>query len=64
MHWTSPQAFIANENLKKLDEKNSRLDEIRSVYNDAFGYNNTSRHLYRIRVRQNNSFIQKMWKWT
>jgi len=62
MHWTSPQAFIANENLKKLDEKNSRLDEIRSVYNDAFGYNNTSRHLYRIRVRQNASFIQKMWK--
>ena len=60
MHWTSPQAFVANENLKKLDEKNSRLDQIKSAYNDAFGYNNTRRHLYRIRVNSNNAFLQTM----
>ena len=60
MHCTSIQAFIANENLKKLDEKNSRLDEIKSAYNEAFGYNNTSRHLYRVRVNHNSSFINSM----
>lgn len=60
MHWTSVQAYIANENLKKLDEKNSRLDQIRSAYNASFDYNNTSRHLYRIRVRSNHGFLQTM----
>lgn len=60
MHCNSIQAYIANENLFKLDEKNSKLDEIKSMYNDAFGYNNTSRHLYRIRVNDNNEFINKM----
>lgn len=60
MHCTSIQAYIANENLKKLDEKNSRLDEIKSAYNEALGYNNTSRHLYRVRVRDNKSFLQTM----
>jgi len=62
MHGSSIQAHIANENLKKLDEKNSILEEIRLNYNDALGYNNTSNHLYRIRVKDNKSFLKKMRK--
>jgi len=60
MHATSIQAYLANENLKKLDKKNERLDEISVVYNTAFGYNNTSRHLYRVRVNNNKKFIEDM----
>ena len=62
MHMSSIQAYIANENLKKLDAKNSRLDEISSLYNKKLGYNNKSRHLYRIRVRNNKHFISEMKK--
>lgn len=60
MHGNSLQAHIANENLKKLDSKNSTLEEIRLTYNDALGYSNTSGHLYRIRVKDNRSFLKKM----
>ena len=61
-HINSIQAYIANENLKKLDEKNERLSEIRELYNEAFGYHNTSNHLYRIRVEDNTRFVQDMKK--
>lgn len=60
MHCNSLQAFVANENLRKIDQKNDTLDEISSVYNHRLGYNNTSRHLYRIRVRNNRQFISEM----
>ena len=36
---------IANENLKKLNEKYEILDDIRATYNQEFGYQNVSRHL-------------------
>ena len=62
MYCNSFQAYIANENLNKLDHKNDALDEIRTVYNRCLGYNNTSRHLYRIRVPDNVSFIDAMKK--
>ena len=60
MHGNSLQAYIANENLKKLDSKNSMLEEIRLTYNKALGYSNTSGHLYRIRVEDNRSFLKQM----
>ena len=60
MHTNSLQAYIANENLKKLDSKQNRITEIREFYNQQFGYNNTSNHLYRIRVADNKNFIDKM----
>ncbi len=60
MHWTSIQAYVANENLKNLDRKNNKLDQIKCAYNDALSYNNTSRHLYRIRVSSNVDFVKKM----
>tara|TARA_Y100000296_G_C5173776_1_gene258808 strand:+ start:1279 stop:2199 length:921 start_codon:yes stop_codon:yes gene_type:complete len=60
MHATSIQAYIANENLKKLDKKNERLDEISAMYNQYLHYTNDSRHLYRIRVKDNKQFIKQM----
>ena len=62
MHSTSIQAYIANENLKKLDAKNERLGEILKTYNDHFGLNNSSKHLYRINVDNNKLFIAEMKK--
>ena len=58
-YMNSIQAYIANENLSRLDSKKSKLARIRDHYN-ALGYDNTSDHLYRIRVENRNSFITKM----
>ena len=60
MHGNSIQAKIAHENLKKLDKKNSILEEIKLVFNESLGYNNKSNHLYRIRVKDNSKFIKQM----
>ena len=62
MHSTSIQAYIANENLKKLDAKNERLEEISTIYNNHFGLNNRSKHLYRINVENNKVFVAEMKK--
>ena len=62
MHGTSIQAYVANESLKKLDEKNERLQEILEIYNDHFGLTNRSKHLYRITVNDNKTFIEEMKK--
>jgi len=59
MHWNSISAYIANENLKKLDEKYKKLDRIREIYNKELHCKNKSRHLYRIRVENNNEFIKR-----
>lgn len=59
MHWNSISAYIASENLKRLDDKYEKLDRIRKIYNQELGYENNSRHLYRIRVKDNNSFIKE-----
>lgn len=60
MYMNSIQAYIANENLKKLDNKKRLLRKIRETYNDAFGYSNGSEHLYRVCVRDRDSFIEYM----
>tara|TARA_R110002110_G_scaffold4236_1_gene21931 strand:+ start:1139 stop:2053 length:915 start_codon:yes stop_codon:yes gene_type:complete len=62
MHGNSIQARMAYENLKKLDKKNNTLDQIRLAFNESLGYNNKSRHLYRIRVKDNSKFIEEMKK--
>lgn len=48
MYMNSISAFIAHENLKKLNEKQSKLASIRKYYNTELGYENNSSHLYRI----------------
>tara|TARA_Y100000310_G_C20640442_1_gene793603 strand:+ start:403 stop:1326 length:924 start_codon:yes stop_codon:yes gene_type:complete len=56
----SCQAKIALENLKKLDNKNLRLSEIRDYYNSSLGFSNTSSHLYRISSTNRDVFISEM----
>jgi dTDP-4-amino-4,6-dideoxygalactose transaminase len=60
MYMNSLQAYIANENLKKIDENKYRLKKIRDFYNEKFGYKNVSDHLYRIEVDNNKKFIEYM----
>ena len=60
MYMNSFQAFIANENLKLLDEKNRALASIRNLYNKSFGLNNTSGHLYRINVEDRKEVIKHL----
>ena len=49
-YMNSIQADIATRNLSLLDAKNKRLSEIREQYNEHYGLNNTSGHLYQIPV--------------
>ena len=60
MYMNSVQAYIAMRNFQKLESKASRMDEVRQVYNDAFNLSHTSRHLYRLRVKDRSNFISKM----
>tara|TARA_R110000824_G_scaffold23260_11_gene83785 strand:- start:282 stop:1277 length:996 start_codon:yes stop_codon:yes gene_type:complete len=59
-HPNSAQCYVALNNLRKLDEKNNRLDDIKEKYNSEFGLNNSSRHLYRIDVENRKGFQDKM----
>ena len=56
----SLQADIALRNLKSLDENNEKIGIIRDIYNYVLGIDNTSSHLYRINVNDNQRFIKKM----
>jgi dTDP-4-amino-4,6-dideoxygalactose transaminase len=60
LHGNSIQAYIAYQNLKRLDSKYKALDDLCHFYNDSLIYNNTSRHLYRIVVKNNVEFINNM----
>ena len=56
----SIQADIATRNLSLLEEKLESLAVIRERYNSAFDYSNDSDHLYRIRVKNRDNFIDAM----
>jgi UDP-4-amino-4,6-dideoxy-L-N-acetyl-beta-L-altrosamine transaminase len=60
MYMNSIQAEIALHNLRKLEDKKKRLDEIRKKYNNAFNLNNTSHHLYRLSVDDRDIFSKKL----
>ena len=60
MYLNATQAFVAKNNLALLDCKNERLSEINKFYNSKLGYSNSSGHLYRIKVANNEDFIQNM----
>jgi len=51
-YMNSVQAYIANENLKRLDEKLYKLSKVRDQYNMALKLQNTSSHLYRVNVKE------------
>ena len=48
MYMSSAQAYVALQNLRRLDEKKERLSQIKAEYNKHFNLDNTSDHLYRI----------------
>lgn len=58
MYMNSIQAYVALQNLYKLDDKKDALSYLRKKYNEAFGLENTSDHLYRVRVDDNRRFIE------
>ena len=60
MYMNSIQAWMALENFKKLESKSKRFDQIRKEYNSAFGLDNTSRHLYRLRVPNREQFMEQL----
>lgn len=60
MYMNSFQAYVANKNFDRLPEKQKRLGEIREFYNEKLGYENTSNHLYRINVEDNQKAIIDM----
>jgi len=60
LYMNSVQAYVANENFKKLSEKMSRYRAVREAYNSAFNLKNTSDHLYRINVKENDKFLDFM----
>lgn len=59
MYMSSIQASIAMESFEKLEEKKLELASVREYYNQELGLNNTSEHLYRVRVKDNESFVKK-----
>lgn len=58
MYMDSFHAYIANENLKKLEWKKERLFDVRYFYNKKLGLSNTSDHLYRVPCSENKIVIE------
>lgn len=59
-HYTNLQAVICLEQLQRLDETNAKRARIRDIYNKAFGYQNQSLYLYRLKVKDRNKFLKFM----
>ena len=60
MYMNSIQAQICLNNFKTFEEKMTSLSFLTDMYNKELGYNNSSLHLYRIKVSDNQKFINKM----
>lgn len=60
MYLNSVQAYVARKNLRTLAARQQKLQGVRDRYNKAFGYENTSDHLYRIHVKDNIQFVKNM----
>lgn len=56
------QACAAYQQFARIDKKKLNLKEIRDYYNKKLKLKNTSDHLYRIKVKNNIEFIDKMKK--
>ena len=60
MYMNSIQAQICLNNFRTFEEKMFSLQKLVDIYNRELGYNNSSLHLYRIEVTDNQKFINKM----
>jgi dTDP-4-amino-4,6-dideoxygalactose transaminase len=58
----SAQAYIALQNLIKLEDKKSNLKRVRDSYNKAFGIHNSSDHLYRLLVDNRREVMEELKK--
>ncbi len=52
-------ASVIHSALSRYDNKLAKLKDIRDFYNDQLNLNNTSNHLYRIRVKNREELIKK-----
>ena len=59
-YMSSIQAKIIMNNFEHYDKKISTLDKLVDIYNKELGYKNTSKHLYRIEVVNQEKFIDDM----
>ena len=59
-YMSSIQAKIIMNNFKNFDKKMRSLGSLVDIYNKELGYENTSKHLYRIEVLDNEKFIKNM----
>ena len=59
-YMSSIQAKIIMNNFKSFDKKMRSLSNLVDIYNKELGYENTSKHLYRIEVLDNKEFIENM----
>jgi aminotransferase len=59
-YMNTAQAMVAMESLSQLDNKLAAIRLIRNQYNNAFGLDNTSDHLYRINIKDRDKFIDCM----
>jgi dTDP-4-amino-4,6-dideoxygalactose transaminase len=60
MYMNSIQAKILLNNFEFFDKKMRVLGNLVDIYNRELGYENSSKHLYRIEVLENEKFIQNM----
>ena len=60
MYMNSVQAQILLNNFELFEKKMRTLDNLVNTYNKELGYNNSSKHLYRIEVLDNEKFIKNM----
>jgi len=59
-YMSSIQAKIVMNNFTNFDKKMRSLSNLVDIYNRELGYENTSKHLYRIEVLDNEKFIENM----
>ena len=59
-YMSSIQAKIIMNNFENFDKKIRSLGSLVDIYNKELGYENTSNHLYRIEVLDNEKFIKSM----
>ena len=59
-YMSSIQAKIIMNNFENFDKKMRSLGSLVDIYNKELGYENTSKHLYRIEVLDNQKFIKNM----
>ena len=60
MYMNSVQAKILMNNFESYDKKMRMLGNLVDIYNRELGYENSSKHLYRIEVLDHERFIQNM----